>query len=359
MLRPLAVQLKTMYNEWIHGTSTVEPGLEEDTMMKRSIVSALAVLALVLLTAGCGPAQQEQGDIAARPINAVATTGMIGDLVAAVGGERVEVTSLMGPGVDPHLYKASEGDVGRLTAADIIFFNGLHLEGKMAEVLERMSSRVPTVALAETIDETRLLADPEYGGSADPHVWFDVSMWAEAAGAVRDALAGHDPEHADGYRANAAAYIERLDVLHRDVQNKADLIPEGQRVLVTAHDAFNYFGRAYGFEVKGLQGISTSAEAGTADVQDLAAFIVERRVPALFVESSVPLRTIEAVQAAVRARGFETSIGGELFSDAMGSPGTPEGTYIGMVTHNIDTIVSAFGFDPAATFGGPAAPAAD
>jgi len=324
-----------------------------------SVIRVSPLLLIFLLSFACGPSPERGDDAAGSPLNVVATTGMIGDLAASVGGERVQVISLMGPGVDPHLYKASEGDVGRLTAADIIFFNGLHLEGRMAKVLERMSARVPTVAVAEAIGEGRLLADPEYRGSADPHVWFDVSMWAVAAGAVRDALAELDPEHAEHYRANASAYIERLDILHREVQRKAELIPEGQRVLVTAHDAFNYFGRAYGFEVRGLQGISTSAEAGTADVQDLATFIVQRKIPALFIESSVPVRTIEAVQAAVRARGFETAIGGELFSDAMGSPGTPSGTYTGMVTHNIDTIVSAFGYDPGAAFAGEAAPAAD
>lgn len=315
--------------------------------MRRSYCYALAVVSLMLFSVCCGELPRDQGDIATRPVIAVATTGMIGDLVANVGGERVQVTNLMGPGVDPHLYKASEGDVGRLTGADIIFYNGLHLEGKMAEVLERMGSRVPTVAVAEVLDEEHLLTPSEFKGAHDPHVWFDVSQWIDIAAGIRDRLAELDPEHTSTYRSNAAAYIEKLELLHSEVIRKAELIPVEQRFLVTAHDAFNYFGRAYGFEVRGLQGISTATEAGTADVQDLVAFIVEKRIPALFIESSVPVRTIEAVQSAVRARGFDVSIGGELFSDAMGTPGTLEGAYLGMVTHNIDTIVSAFGYDPA------------
>jgi len=326
--------------------------------MKRSILCLLATLPFVLFAAGCGDASREQGDISGRPISAVATTGMIGDLVATIGGALVRVATLMGPGVDPHLYKASEGDVGRLTGADIIFYNGLHLEGKMAEVLERMGSRVPTVAVAEVLDESRLLTPSEFKGAHDPHVWFDVSQWIDIAAGVRDRLVELDPGHAQTYQENAAAYLQRLEALHREVTMKAELIPREKRILVTAHDAFNYFGRAYGFEVRGLQGISTATEAGTADVQALVAFIVEKRIPALFIESSVPVRTIEAVRNAVRARGFDVSIGGELFSDAMGSPGTPEGTYIGMVTHNIDTIVSAYGYDPASVSGGgDAAPA--
>jgi manganese/zinc/iron transport system substrate-binding protein len=319
--------------------------------MNRSTSRALALLSLLLFAAGCGPAQQGQGDVSGRPVKAVATTGMIGDLVAAIGGERVAVATLMGPGVDPHLYKASEGDVGRLAGADIIFYNGLHLEGKMSEVLEQLGSRVPTAAVAEVLDDERLLTPSEFKGAHDPHVWFDVSQWIDIAAGVRDRLTELDPGHAQVYRENAAAYIEKLEALHREVLRKAELIPADQRILVTAHDAFNYFGRAYGFQVRGLQGISTATEAGTADVQDLVSFIVEKQVPALFVESSVPVRTIEAVQSAVRDRGHEVAIGGQLYSDAMGNPGTFEGSYLGMVTHNIDTIVRAFGHDPASAAG--------
>jgi manganese/zinc/iron transport system substrate-binding protein len=286
-----------------------------------------------------GTATASDGD---SPLNVVTTTGMIADIAKNVGGDHVQVTSLMGPGIDPHLYKASAGDVNRLFEADIIFYNGLHLEASMGKVLERFNeSGATTVAVAEAIDPEKLQAPPEFEGFYDPHVWFNVAFWMDAAMAVQDALIEIDPAHADDYAANAQAYLAELAELDAYVIEQAARVPEEQRVLITAHDAFNYFGKAYGFEVRGLQGISTASEAGTADVQDLARFITERRIPAIFVESSVPPRTVEAVQAAVRAQGFDVQIGGELFSDAMGSPGTPEGTYNGMVRHNIDTIVGA------------------
>jgi manganese/zinc/iron transport system substrate-binding protein len=299
-------------------------------------------LILIPLLAACNqPAAQAGADLSERPIRVVTTIGMITNIVQIVGGERVQVTGLMGPGVDPHLYKASEGDVIRMAAADVVFYNGLHLEAKVGEVFERMGGRVKTVAVTDTIDRAVLLAPPEFEGAYDPHVWFDVTLWMKAVERVRDALIEMDPKHAELYRANAENYLAELNALDGYVRSQAQRVPEEQRVLITAHDAFNYFGRAYGFEVRGLQGISTAAEAGTADLRTLAGFIAERRIPAIFVESSVPQRNIEAVQAAVRARGFDVQIGGELFSDAMGSPGTPEGTYIGMVRHNIDTIVGA------------------
>jgi manganese/zinc/iron transport system substrate-binding protein len=247
----------------------------------------------------------------------------------------------MGPGIDPHLYKASEGDVIRMQEADLVFYNGLHLEAKLGEVFERAQGRIRTVAVAEGIDESVLLAPPEFEGAYDPHVWFDVRLWMKAVERVRDTLVAVDPGSATYYQTNAEEYLRALAELDDYVRTEAGRVPAAQRVLVTAHDAFNYFGRAYGFEVSGLQGISTAAEAGTADVQALAELIAGRRIRAIFVESSVPPRTIEAVQAAVRARGFAVKIGGELFSDSLGSPGTPEGTYTGMVRHNIDTIVAA------------------
>jgi manganese/zinc/iron transport system substrate-binding protein len=303
---------------------------------------SIALLGVMSLLTACGQAAGEaEADFSQRPIRVVTTVGMIGDIVQNVGGEHVEVTNLMGPGVDPHLYKASEGDVSRMAEADIIFYNGLHLEAKMGEVLEKMEGRIRTAAVTEGIDQSELLAPPEFEGSFDPHVWFDVALWMEAAKQVRDTLVEMDPNHADHYQANAESYLAELSELHDYVEAQAEKVPGEQKVLITAHDAFNYFGRAYGFEVRGLQGISTAAEAGTADVQDLAEFIAEKKIPAIFVESSVPPRTIEAVQAAVRSRGFEVEIGGELFSDAMGDPDTSEGTYAGMVRHNIDTIVNS------------------
>jgi manganese/zinc/iron transport system substrate-binding protein len=307
----------------------------------RKIAFLFLILALPLLAA-CGTAEIQAGiDLTNRPIKAVTTIGMIGDIVENVGGSRVEVTRLMGPGIDPHLYKASEGDVSRMAEADIIFYNGLHLEAKMAEILEQMDGRIRTVAVTDSIDRATLLAPPEFEGNYDPHVWFDVTFWMQATEEVRDALVELDPDSAALYQDNAAAYLAQLTDLHNYVLEQAARVPPDKRVVITAHDAFNYFGRAYGFEVRGLQGISTAAEAGTADVQNLATFIVERQIPAVFVESSVPPRYIEAVQATVKAQGFDINIGGELFSDAMGNPGTPEGTYLGMVRHNIDTIVGA------------------
>lgn len=304
----------------------------------------LALLSLILipLLVACGqPAAERSADLSQRQINVVSTIGMITNIVEIVGGERVQVTGLMGAGVDPHLYKASEGDVSRMANADLIFYNGLHLEAKLGEVFEKMEGRVKAVAVTDGMDRAALLAPPEFEGAYDPHVWFDVSLWVKAVEQVRDTLLEMDPEHAALYRSNAESYLLELQELHNYVIAQAEKVPAEQRVLITAHDAFNYFGQAYGFEVRGLQGISTAAEAGTADVQALAEFIVARKIPAIFVESSVSPRTIEAVQAAVEAKGFQVKIGGELFSDAMGNPGTPEGTYVGMVRHNIDTIVGS------------------
>jgi manganese/zinc/iron transport system substrate-binding protein len=312
--------------------------------MKIKYVQIISIVLLATLAlAACSSASEKAGDIAERRVQVVTTIGMIADVAEHVGGERVNVVGLMGPGTDPHLYKASEGDVQRLAEADLILYNGLHLEAKMGEVLERMTGQgVTTVAVAQVIPEAQRLQPEAFEGHYDPHVWFEVPLWMMVVGAVRDALIEVDPGSADLYQANAQAYLEELGALHAYVQEQASRIPAAQRVLITAHDAFNYFGRAYGFQVRGLQGISTESEAGTGDVQDLATFIAERQVPAIFVESSVPVRNIEAVQAAVQAKGFQVEIGGELFSDAMGDAGTQEGTYIGMVRHNIDTIAGAF-----------------
>lgn len=299
--------------------------------------AAIAAVASVLAGA-CAPPEPpaEEGRL-----NVVTTIGMIRDVAQNVGGEHVRVVGLMGPGVDPHLYKASEGDVRRLFRADVIFYGGLHLEARMGDVLEEMGSRTRVRAVSEAVPPERRLAPPEFQGAYDPHVWFDVRLWAMTVDVVERTLAEADPAHAGDFAANAARYRTQLAELDRYVREQAARVPAERRVLITAHDAFNYFGRAYGFQVRGLQGISTAAEAGTADVQALAEFIATRRIPALFVESSIPRRTIEAVQEAVAARGYDVRIGGSLYSDAMGNPGTPEGTYIGMVRHNIDTIVGA------------------
>jgi len=317
--------------------------------MRGSLCLLLTVLTAVLLACSSSDGNDSNDREVNRTsgngvLNIVATTGMIADMAMVIGGDNVKVKGLMGPGVDPHLYKASAGDVALLSKADMIFYNGLHLEGKMSEIFEQMNSRgIETVAVSDGIDRSDLLTPPEFKGNHDPHIWFDVTLWMSTVGSVRNALIEKDPENAPQYNKNAESYLVALSELNDYVKERANSLPEDKRVLITAHDAFNYFGRGYGFEVKGLQGISTDSEAGTADVQELAAIIVERRIPAVFIESSVPPRYIEAVQAAVKSKGFDVKIGGELFSDAMGSPGTPEGNYIGMVRHNINTIVDALG----------------
>lgn len=307
-------------------------------MNKWIFTAWLASLALVLV--GCGGTAETVASADGK-LNIVATIGQISNMAEIVGGEHVSVTGLMGPGTDPHLYVASASDVDKLQQADIIFYNGLFLEAKMEDILLQIAENKPAVAVSSGIDPSRLLASPIYADEHDPHIWFDVTLWQEAVKVVRDTLQAQDPANAADYAANAAAYLQQLDELHAYVQEQANRLPAEQRVLITAHDAFNYFGRAYGFEVLGLQGISTASEASTGDVQNLADYIVAHQTRAVFVESSVPVRNIEAVQAAVRDRGHEVVIGGSLFSDAMGQAGTAEGTYIGMVRHNIDTIVSA------------------
>lgn len=308
--------------------------------MKRNVLFLLITLLLTL--SACGPAPQAGAtDLSSRVIKVVTTVGMVADAVKNVGGERVEVTGLMGPGVDPHLYKASEGDVRALESADIVFYSGLHLEAGLSGVLERMGDRGNVVAVTDGVERANLIAPPEFEGAYDPHIWFDVSIWMQTVPAVRDALIKLDPKSADVYRANAEKYLAELKDLHAYVQRRAAELPQEKRILITAHDAFNYFGRAYGFDVRGLQGISTQSESSASDVQALADFIVEKKVSAIFIESSVPKRNVEALQAAVQSKGFDVQIGGQLFSDAMGDPGTVEGSYIGMVKYNIDTIVAA------------------
>lgn len=299
----------------------------------------LLVVAAALGVQACGREQTRRpGDTRLR---VVATIGMIGDIAARIGGDRVVVEALMGPGVDPHLYKASAGDVRRLSRADLVLYNGLHLEAAMGEVLEEMGRRKHTVAVTDWIDRSRLTAPPAFAGNYDPHVWFDVTMWMRAAQRIEAAYIEADSAHAQEYSARAAEVLRDLTGLDAWVRERVSALPAARRVLVTAHDAFGYFGRAYGFEVRGLQGISTASEAGTADVQHLADEIARRRIPAIFVETSIPRRTIEAVQAAVRARGFDVQIGGALYSDALGNPGTAAGTYVGMVRANVETIVGA------------------
>lgn len=313
--------------------------------LAQRLIQLAGLLAIAVALSACAG---ERAGAAADDgrLRVLTTIGQVADIARNVGGDRVHVESMMGAGTDPHLYVASISDVDSLRNADIVFYNGLFLEAQLEDILEQLAERQTVIPISQDMDPARLHPSPDYEDEFDPHVWFDVPLWSQGVHTVRDALIAADPAGAGVYTANAEAYLAELEALDAYVAEQAALVPEQQRVLITAHDAFGYFGSAYGFDVLGLQGISTASEAGTGDVQRLAEFIATNRIPAIFIESSVPVRTVEAVQAAVRARGFDVSIGGELFSDAMGDAGTPEGTYIGMVRHNIDTIVGALTYSP-------------
>lgn len=310
-----------------------------NSALRRFIMTIVFLTVTAVLITACG---QEGSPGGSGKLNITATTGMITDVAQQVGGEYVEVSGLMGAGIDPHLYKASQGDVKKLDDADIIFYNGLHLEGKMAEMFEALEKRKPTVAVSEYLTEDQLHAAPGQGQVMhDPHIWFNVKLWISATEVIRDTLVEKDAAHADYYKDNAAAYIKELEDLDAYAKEQIATIPEASRILVTAHDAFGYFGEAYGLTVTGLQGMNTMSEYGSKDVSKLRDYLVEKKIKAVFIESSVPKKSIESVIEGARQLGHEVKIGGELYSDAMGDAGTEEGTYIGMVKHNVDTIVAA------------------
>ncbi len=268
----------------------------------------------------------------------VATTGMIADGIRNIAGDRLEVRALMGPGVDPHLYKASRDDLRLFREADMIFYNGLHLEGKMAEVLGKLGREKKVVPVAEVISPERLIPVNPDEKLYDPHVWFDIPLWKQVVEEISLELQAFDPEGKEVYQGRAAQYQASLDSLDRYIREKIDSIPQERRVLITAHDAFTYFGKAYQIEVKALQGISTLSEFGLRDVLDMVNFIVDRKIKAVFVETSIPRKSLEAVVEGCREKGHEVVIGGALYSDAMGEKGSPEGTYTGMVRYNVNTI---------------------
>lgn len=275
-------------------------------------------------------------------LNIVTTTTLLTDLVTNIGGDAINIQGLMGSGVDPHLYKASEGDVSKLANADLIFYGGLHLEGKLVEVFEKMERQhIKTIAVSDALDPKTLIGSQYFASNYDPHIWFDVNNWELITSFVVQKLSEADPEHQELFQENGNQYLEKLKNLNNEIQEIIKTLPEEKRILVTAHDAFNYFGQAYGFKVVGLQGLSTATEAGVQDVQNLANFIIDKKVKAIFVETSVPKRTIEALQAAVNSKKHQVAIGGTLYSDALGNPGTVEGTYIGMFKYNVNTIVNA------------------
>lgn len=274
-------------------------------------------------------------------LSIVTTTTMITDLVKNIGGDYVEINGLMGAGVDPHLYKASEGDVSKLYEADIIFYGGLHLEGKLVDIFEKMEGNKNTVSLGDRLPKDELIPSEYFASNYDPHVWFNIQFFKQFAQIVTDELSKADAKNAQSYSENNKKYQEKLDLLEIEIKTIIASLPEEKRILVTAHDAFNYFGKAYGFNVVGLQGISTATEAGVKDVQNLSEFIIQNNIKAIFIESSVPRRTIEALQQAVLSKNHNVEIGGSLYSDALGNPGTAEGTYIGMFKYNVNAIVNA------------------
>ena len=303
---------------------------------RRGILKS-ALVAVTLLLSGGVPA------LSAAPLSVVATTGMIADAARAVGGYAVTVTALMGPGVDPHSYRQTRSDIVAMTKADLVLWHGLYLEAQMEDFFADLAKKRRVVAVADAVDTSRLLGHQDYAGRYDPHVWMDPVLWSEVVVAVRDALTDAQPTGAAAFKANAEAYLAELAALDAYSREVLASVPEGSRVLLTAHDAFSYFGRAYGYEVIGIQGISTQSEAGLNRVSELVDLLVSRKIAAVFVESSVSDRNIRALIEGAAAKGHEVRIGGELFSDAMGETGTYEGTYLGMIDHNVTLITRAMG----------------
>jgi manganese/zinc/iron transport system substrate-binding protein len=317
------------------------------TAIRSSIPRKICVACVGLATAvlvGCTGGGS--GTIGDGPVRVVTTTGIIADTVRQVGGPHVQVTALMGPGTDPHTYLPSPSDASALASAHVVFFNGLHREGKMTQLLEEnQAGAARAVAVSRAIEPARLRHADGGDGAHDPHVWFDVRLWMTCVEVVRDELAALDPARAADYHANADRYLKELDALDNEVRRKAATLPPTRRVLVTSHDAFGYFAGAYGFEVRGLQGVSTAAATSTRDVEELANFLGQRQIPAVFCETSVRPKGLEKVLDTVREKYQREVrlIGGDdaLYSDALGEPGTPGETYVGMVRHNIDVIVRA------------------
>lgn len=312
------------------------------------ICTLVAVYILSLF--GCGDpdnsTSEVQQELSDGRYTIVCTIGMITDVVRVVAGDHAKVEGIIGEGIDPHLYKPTRSDVIVLDQADVVFYNGLLLEGKMSAVLEKIAvTGKPVKAVAEMIleDADYLLEKDDKAGHTDPHVWMDVQVWIKVAMVIAETLSDFDPNNQAEYTSNARGYIKKLEALDTYARESIVSIPESQRVLVTAHDAFSYLGRATGLEVRGIQGLSTESEAGLSDIEALIQFIVEQKIPAIFVETSVSDKNVRALVEGATAQGHPLRIGGTLFSDAMGQAGTYEGTYIGMIDHNITTIVRALG----------------
>lgn len=300
----------------------------------------LLFISLIIFTFSCSPLEKKEGQT-----YIVCTTGMIKDAVENIVGDKAKIVALMGPGVDPHLYKATQGDLQKLQQADIIIYNGLFLEGKMGDVLQKLKRKKTVIAMAELLPKNSYINNTEFQGAFDPHIWFDVNLWKEAVQLLSKELIKTDSLNQSLYNENANNFSLQLDSLHKAVQSQINLIPENKRVLVTAHDAFAYFGRAYKVDVRGLQGISTLSEFGLRDVSNLVDFIVQKEIPAIYTETSVSKKAIKAVLEGCQSKGHDVVIGGSLYSDAMGEEGTFEGTYIGMVHANVEKIVSGLTMD--------------
>lgn len=304
----------------------------------RVFLALLVLPGLLTFFSACGPSSGTQDN---GKVYVVATTGMIADAARNIGGTHVRVDGLMGPGVDPHSYKVTSSDAKKLSKADVILYNGLNLEGEMGDILKKMNQRKPTYAVTEGIPKEDIIKPRSDLYVHDPHLWFDVRLWARALSTVKTALASYDETHKEAYEANYEAYKNELVALDGWAERQIKRIPEESRILVTAHDAFAYFGRAYDIRVKALQGVSTQSGIGLKDRERLAELIIDNNIRAIFLETSVAGKSIQAVIETCASRGHEVRIGGELFSDAMGPRGTPEGTYVGMVRHNIRTIVKS------------------
>ena len=298
----------------------------------------LLLLSCVLLLGACNTDESTSSKTDDEKIVVVTTIAQIGEPLSVIGGDRLEVKSLMGPSVDPHLYQATHGDIKTIEGADVIFYNGLHLEANMVDVFDEISKTKPVLAIGETLDEQLLLKDEN--NAVDPHIWFDIDLWKQALAAAVEQLKEFSPKNSDYFDENKASYFAKLDQLKEDAE-KLQQIPSEQRVLVTAHDAFGYFGRMHDLEVVGLQGLSTEGEIGVSDIQSTIDIIMEYQVPAVFIESSINESSIQAVIKGAKNDGLDVKLGGELFSDAMGTAGTEEGTYLGMYRHNINTIYEA------------------
>lgn len=303
--------------------------------MQRTVIYAIFLISLSFIS--CKQVKKKDGKL-----HIVTTTSIITDLVSNIGKDKIHIQGLMRAGVDPHLYKASEGDVTKLFNADVVIYNGLHLEGKLEDVFKKLyHQNKKTIVVSDALDKNELISSKQFASNYDPHIWFSIKNWKKMIVYVADKLSKIDTENALSYQKNAKEYLEKIQELETELIQKISELPIEKRILVTAHDAFNYFGKEFDFQVVGLQGLSTATEAGVKDVQNLASFIIENEVKSVFVESSVPKRTIEALKAAVISKKHELSIGGTLFSDALGSEGTEESTYIGMYRYNVNTIVNS------------------